>query len=257
MFSIRLLAGGGLITVAALTACSAGSSSRAVTTGGPSATVVATAASTRTITASGQGQASGVPDLLTATIGVQTSGPNARTVLTTNSSEAAALIAKLEADGVAAKDIQTVQLSLNPVYANPGPDQSPRLTGYSASDTLTVSVRQLDRAGAILDDAAAAGGSDTQIQSVSYSVQDTGPLLAAARADAVRQAEAAAKAMAGAAGVGLGPLRVVTDVTQPQVFPYAAASAAASAAAPSSVPVPVQAGTEQVSADVTVTYDVA
>jgi uncharacterized protein len=209
----------------------------------------------RVITVTGRGQASGAPKLLTATLGVQTSGPDARTVLTTNSHEAAALIARLESDGVAAADVETVGLSLNPVYANPGPGQTPRVTGYAAADTVSVRIRSLDRAGAILDDAAAAGGSDTAIQSLAYSVADEGPLLAAAHADAVRQADNTAKAMAGAAGVALGPVQAITDATSLEVVtPYA--PEAASAAGPSSVAVPVQPGTEEVTADVTVTYGI-
>ena len=128
------------------------------------------------------------------------------------------------------------------------------MTGYTAADTVSVSIRRLDRAGVILDDAAAAGGSDMVIQSLGYSVADEGPLLAAARADAVRQAQSAAKAMAGAAGVALGPLRAITVTTPAQVFaPYAGEAVSA---APASVPVPVQAGTEDVTAEVTMTYDV-
>ncbi len=240
-----------------LGACSGSSASRqiALAAAGPS-TSVSAASPARTITATGDGRASGTPDLLTVTIGVQTTGATAREVLTTNSTEAAALIAKMEADGVQTKDIQTAQLSLSPVYADPSPNQPPRLTGYTATDTVSVRIRHLDKAGAILDDAAAAGGSDTQIQSVGYSVEDTGPLLVSAHADAVSRAEAEAKAMAAAAGVALGPLRAVTDASQPQVVPYAQSMGAASAAAPSSVPVPVQAGTEEVTAEVTVSYDV-
>jgi uncharacterized protein YggE len=92
------------------------------------------------------------------------------------------------------------------------------------------------------------------IQALAYSVADEGPLLAAAHADAVRHAQSAAKAMADAAGVALGPLQAITDATPPQVLPAYGPEAAA--AAQPSVPVPVQAGTEQVTADLTVTYDI-
>ena len=204
-----------------------------------------------TITATGEGMASGAPDLLTVTLGVQTNGATANGVLETNNSEAAALIDKLKADGIAAADIQTTQLILNPVY-----DQSDHLTGYQATDTVTVRAHQLDRAGGVIDDAVTAGGGDSQVQSIEFSVADDGPLLAAAHADAVRQAVAEAKAMAAAAGVSLGGLESVTDTSAPQVTPFVAAGAAARAsAAPAAVP--VQPGTEQVTADVTVTYAVA
>jgi uncharacterized protein YggE len=253
------IAAGVAVAVAAIAGCS-GTSGRKPTPVSVAAPASATGAVTPTaptITASGQGQASGPPDMLTVTIGVQTNGPTAHGVLATNNTEAAALIAKVESDGVQAKDIQTTQLSLNPVYANPAPNEPPRLTGYAADDTVTISIHQLDRAGAILDDAVSAGGSDTQIQAASYSVQNTGPLIAAAHADAVAKAVAEAKAMAAAAGVTLGPLRAITDVTQPQVVPYNGAMSAAAASPTGAPPVPVQAGTENVTAQVSVSYDVA
>jgi uncharacterized protein YggE len=215
----------------------------------PAASSPAQPATASMITATGHGTASGAPDLLTITLGVQTNGPTAHGVLETNNAEAAALIAKLRADGIAADDIQTAQLSLNPVYDNE------RLTGFQATDTVTARARQLDRAGSLVDDAVAAGGADSQVQSLVFSVQDSGPLLAAAHADAVRQAVAEARAMAAAAGVSLGALKAVTDASPPQVVPYATAAAASPPGAKSSVP--LQPGTEQVTADVTVSYALA
>ncbi len=244
------------ITAIGATACSA--SAVPATPGraevrAPQATLAAAVAPPAgpTVTASGEGTAYGAPDLLTVTLGVQTNGRSAHDVLETNNTEATAMLAKLRADGVAPTDVQTVELGLNPVYDGPG-----HLTGYQATDTVTVRVHQLDRAGALIDDAVAAGGGDSQVQSVSYSVQDPGPLVAAAHADAVRQAVAEAKAMAAAAGTSLGSLEAVSDTAAPQVLPYAAAAPAMGSSAGQSA-VPVQAGTEQVTADVTVTYALA
>ncbi len=217
----------------------------------PQAVTTVAAVTGPTITATGEGMASGRPDLLTVTLGVQTNGPTAKGVLETNNSEAGALIDKLQVDGIAPDDIQTAKLTLNPVY-----DQSDHLTGYQAADTVTVRAHQLDRAGSVIDDAVTAGGADSQVQSIEFSVADDGPLLAAAHADAVRQPVAEAKAMAAAAGVSLGSLESVTDTSGPQVTPFvAAAGAMKTAAAPAAVP--IQPGTEQVTADVTVTYAVA
>lgn len=188
------------------------------------------------------------------TLGVQTGGDTARVALSKSNDEATALIDRIEADGVAAPDVQTSQLSLDPVYADASSGEPPRITGYSVSDMVTVKIRRLDHAGTILDDAVTAGGTDTQIQSMGYSVSDAGPLLAAAHADAVQEAVSEAKAMATAAGVTLGPLRAVTDVGTQVPLPTPVAGAAMPSAAAS---VPVQAGTEDVTAQVTVTYGVA
>jgi len=237
--------GGGAHTVAVVAPAAAGTADTAVPTPSTDGS---------TITASGEGRASGPPDLLVVTLGVQTSGDTARAALSKSNDEATALIDRIEADGVAAPDVQTSQLSLQPVYADASSGQAPRITGYSVSDMVTVKIRHLDRAGTILDDAVTAGGTDTQLQSMGYSVSDAGPLLAAAHAQAVQEAVAEARAMATAAGVTLGPLRAVSDVGTQVPEPMPMASAAMPSAAAS---VPVQAGTEDVTAQVTVTYGVA
>jgi uncharacterized protein YggE len=204
----------------------------------------------RTITASAEGQASGAPDVLTVSLGVQTTGSHAQQALATNNAEAQQLIAKLQADGVATADIQTSQLQVNPTYTPPTAQGPPRVVGYTVVDMVTAKLHQLDKAGALIDDAVAAAGNDAQVSSIAYSIDNDSALLAQARADAVHQAAARAKAMADAAGVRLGEVQTVTDVAQPVVTPAAAMGQAGSAAA---LP-PLQAGTEQLTVDVSVVY---
>lgn len=225
-----------------------------------SAAPAATVLPNRTITASGDGRAEGSPDLLTVSLGVQTHDPRAQAALATNGAKAQALIARLKADGVVAKDIQTSQLQVNPDYAQPSPSVPPRITGYSVTDLVTAKLRKLDGAGVLIDDAVASAGNDARVDSIAYSIDDDSALLAAARADAVRQAQARAKAMADAAGVGLGAVRTITDVTQPAVMPaylmgpQPAASGAAGASAPAT---PLQPGSERLTVQVVVVFDIA
>jgi hypothetical protein len=212
-----------------------------------------------TITATGNGLAEGPPDTLNLVVGVQNSGTNAQSVMDTNNREAAVLVAKLEADGVAAKDIQTEQLSVTPNYSQTSP---PVIQSYTAADTVIAKVHQLNRAGTVIDDAVAAGGRDAQLQAVYYSLQNDLALQSAARADAVHKAQAEAQAMAAAAGVTLGPARSATDISGPQVsygFPSAALPEAASGATggAASGAAPVQPGSEQVMQQVSVVYEVA
>lgn len=212
------------------------------------------------ITATGTGQIQAVPDLLTLTLGVLTSAPRAQAALDKNNAEAGAVIAKLRADGVASRDIQTVQLSLNPVYSQPSPTASPKLVGYQASDIVSVNVRHLDQGGRIIDDAVSAAGADAQLQGLGYSVEHPGPVLAAAKAAAVRAATDSARAMASGAGLQLGPVESISDaqpVNTPCCYPQGLASggAASSGGAPS-LP-PLQPGADVFSADVTVTFAVA
>ncbi|GAC1306024.1 MAG: SIMPL domain-containing protein [Acidimicrobiales bacterium] len=210
-----------------------------------------------TVTASAEGRAEGAPDLLTVSLGVQTRNHTAQGALADNSTKAQALIAKLKGDGVADKDIQTAQLQVNPEYTGGGPGVAPTVTGYVVNNIVTAKLRKLERAGSLIDDAVAAAGNDARVNTIGYSIDDDGALLANARADAVRQAQVRAKAMAQAAGVTLGPVRAITDVSQPQIQPmYFGAAGAAAGVANSSAP-PLQPGTQRLTVSVLVVFDLA
>jgi uncharacterized protein YggE len=187
------------------------------------------------------------PNELTISLGVQTESTKATLALSNNSTKANAVIATLMNDGVAQKDIQTSNLSIQPVYS--GPKQV--LTGYQVSDTLTVTVTNLSIAGTIVDDAAQAAGNAIVVNGISFTVQNDGAVLAEARAAAVRQAASQAAAMASAAGLVLGPLCSLVDNTSvPQPNSMGSPEPEAARAA-----TPVEAGEEQVSADVTAIYE--
>jgi uncharacterized protein len=245
-----LVAGAGLAAIA-LVAVGCGNTPSASTPGAavPNPTTI------RTITATAQGQASGTPDLLTISLGVETTGSDAASTLSSNNQEAQALIAKLKADGVAAADLQTTALRISPTYTQGSPSQPPRIDGYTVDDEVVAKLHQLDSAGQVIDDAAAAAGNDIRVDSIAYSMDDDSGLLTAARADAVRQADVRARAMAAAAGVSVGPVQTITDLSQPVVEPMPAGLSAASAA-PAALP-PLQAGTEQLTFDVSVVYAIA
>jgi len=252
------LVAAGLVTAGALTvltACSgsAPSAGRAAASSPGAAGSPVGQATGRTITATGTGRAEGSPDLLTVTIGVQTNGATAQGTLADNNAKAQALIAKLKADGVADKDLQTSQLQVSPNYALPTPNSQPRILGYAVTDLVTAKLRDLAKAGTLIDNAVASAGDAARVDGISYSIDDASALLAAARADAVRQAQARAKTMADAAGVGVGQVRTITDLTQSPSPMYSAAPAASAG----SSAVPLQAGTEQLSVQVSVVVDIA
>jgi uncharacterized protein YggE len=201
-----------------------------------------------TVTVDGYATAQVAPNEITISLGVQTQATKATAALTENSTKANALVAKLISDGVAQDNIQTSNLSIQPVYS--GPKQV--LTGYQVNDTLTVTLLDLSTAGGIVDDAAQIAGKSVVVNSISFSVQNDGTVLADARAAAVRQAQAQAKAMASAAGMSLGTLCSLVDNTnQPQPNSVGAAEPLAAKAAST----PVEAGQESVSADVTAVYE--
>jgi uncharacterized protein YggE len=207
-----------------------------------------------TITVTGTGTATGTPDTLALQMGVSTKAATATGALDRSSTELGALERVLASAGVPAKDIQTSTVDLQPDY-----DPSGAVTGYEADDLLDVTLHQLSGAGAVIDAAAHAVGNDVRIDSVSFSLSDTAPLLARARAAAMADAASAARQLAIAGGTTLGPIVSVTDESE-QVPPPLGASGSAFAAAGSpahSAPVPVQSGSQEVTAEVQVVYRLA
>jgi uncharacterized protein YggE len=236
------------IAAAALTGCGGKSGS----SGAPASLTAATSTGTSgpTINVSGHGEVDGTPDVMTVTMGVQTADPSAQVALQRNNENAAALIAALKAHGVADKDIQTVDVNVSPTF-----DDHFHVTGYSASNTVTAKLRDLSKAGSVIDAAAVTAGQDVRMQGVTFSIDNTSALVARARADAVQDAVTQAKQLAAAAGVTLGPIRTIDDTgtTLPQpVYHAGLGDANAQSAA-----VPVEPGSQQLSVDVIVVFDIA
>ncbi|MHB1597993.1 MAG: SIMPL domain-containing protein [Acidimicrobiales bacterium] len=200
------------------------------------------------ITVTGTATVDGTPDTLTVQVGATTNSPSATGALDQNNREVAAIEAVLASAGVAKADMQTSSLSLQPNL-----DSNGKVTGYQASDNLTVTVRDLARSGAVIDAAAHAAGNDAQIEGISFSISNTSALLAGARAAAVRDAEARAEVLASAAGATLGPVVSIVDQEQQGsnvVTPGTSFAVHGTGASP----VPVQGGSEQLSVQVQVVY---
>ena len=237
------------LAVVGLTACGSGSSTNKT----EARTLAQTSAgdtSSPSIAVAGHGKVEGAPDTATVTIGVETHDPSAQAALNRNNVEATALINELKAKGVAGKDIQTSNLSVNPDY-----DLKGHVTGYGVSNTVTVKLRDLTNAGKIIDAAAAKVGNDIRLQGVQFSIDNTSSLIAKARADAVKDALAQGHQLADAGGVTLGSIRLIDDTgTQlppPTTFYGGAADQAMARAA-----VPIETGTQELSVDVTVVFNI-
>ena len=205
-------------------------------------------APTRTISVTGTGTVEAAPDMATLMIGVTTQGKTAAEALTANTAATDAVIARLTASGIEARDMQTSNLSINPNWT--GYDSStPTISGYVASNMLTVRVRKLDTTGAVLD-AAVADGANT-LNGMTFGLADPEPSYNEARKEAVADARAKAELLAMAAGVKLGPVLSISDagaMTDPAPM-YRDAVAAS--------PVPVVGGELGLVANVSVTWEIA
>lgn len=203
------------------------------------------------ISVSGTGQVTGTPNLLRLDSSVNVTRPTVTAAMQDANTVMAAVQQKLKSDGVAAADLQTSGLSVQPQYTYP--NNTPRLTGYQVSENLSVVLRDLSKAGSIISDVAQVGGDSLQISGASLDIDKDDALIASARQAAFADALAKAKTYADAAGRTLGAVTSISESTdsQPVTFDYRKASAAA---ASSNAPVPIQAGSQDVTVNVAVTW---
>jgi uncharacterized protein YggE len=229
-------------TGAVVTACSSAAAD-------PVAAKPACGGSSSRLTVQGTGLATGTPNLLTLTVGIDVTDPTAAGALADDNNKATAVIDALALGGLAAKDVQTSGLSVNPHDNGNGV-----ITGYEVTNTLTAMIRNLKTAGSLIDDVAGAGGNATQINSLNFSVADTRGLEDRARTDAVHQAVAHARSMAEAAGERLGPVCSLSDQSQTENFnePFAAGLPSSDNSAATAVP--LEAGSQQETAQVSMVY---
>jgi len=259
MRSVAVGVAAALIVVAAYawghgTKASAASVVTGPTTTVPSVLTAAPASSAPSgtgISVSGTGQVTGTPNLLRLSSSINVTKPTVTEAMQDANTVMAAVQQTLKSDGVAAADLQTSGLSVQPnyTYAN----NSQRLTGYQVSENLSVVLRNLSTAGSIISDAARVGGDALQIGGATLDIDQDNALIARARQAAFADAQAKAKTYADAAGRTLGAVTSISESTdsQPVTFNYAAAAPAASAAA---APVPIQAGSQDVTVSVAVTW---
>lgn len=204
----------------------------------------------QTISVSGTGKVTAQPDTAVITIGVETQATDAATAMSQNSQKMTAVVNAMEQAGVAAKDIQTQVVQLQPVYRQPQPGQTAPITGtqlvgFIATNLAQVRTQQLNSLGQLLDDAVQAGAN--RIQSISFEISDQSALLDQARQAAWQDAQHKASQLTGLAGVQLGSVMSITESSQTPA-PIVAQALTSSAA------VPIQPGTQTVQVTVQVTW---
>jgi uncharacterized protein YggE len=239
-----LVAGvGALALVAAYLAGNAGGSpARAETSG-----------STRTITVTGVGQVSVVPDQLAFDLSVSVLRPGLTQALDDANSAMQSVVDTLKAAGVADKDVQTTDVSTYPEYGRHQKGQPPTLQGYRVSHSITVTVDDLSKGSDVVSAALAAGGKGVRLDGLRLQVADPDTALGPARSDAVQQARAKAEELAEDAGRELGGIvRISETADQPYAEDMRGAYDAAASAAGS---VPIQPGQEDLTANVVVVYE--
>jgi len=196
----------------------------------------------RTITVSGSGTVSATPTRAGFDFGVSRRAKTAQLALADDSAQMRKLIAALEAAGIPASSLQTSSVSLDPLTS--GDDSA--IVGYSASNTVSATVSDLSKAGAIVDAAVAAGANE--VDGPNLSLADQTALYDQALKSAVADARAKAEVLAAASGLQVGGVASVEESSESAPVPFARAAADSGAT-------PIQAGTQKVTATVTVVFD--
>jgi uncharacterized protein YggE len=199
-------------------------------------------ADSRSITVTGTGSVSAVPNQSSFTFGVAARGATAADALASDSAQMQKLIAALRGTGIGSDSLQTTSVSLSPRVS----DSGETVVGYDASNSVTVTIKSIDRAGAIVDAAVAAGAN--QVDGPNLTVSDQSALYKKALAGAVADARAKAQALGAASGLRVGAVTSVAEQNDtPSPVRYDQVKLASST--------PIEAGSQQITATVSVTFD--
>ena len=203
----------------------------------------AAAEATGGITVGGTGTVSTAPDRATLSFGVESQGATARAALAANGAEMRRLLAALRAAG--ATDLKTQSVNLNPRSSEGGD-----IRGFTATNAVSVTLRDIARTGAVIDAAVAAGAN--QVSGPLLTHANAGELYRQALREAVADARRSAQALAAASNLTLG--RITTVVEGGGAMPLTALAERASGA---DGVTPIEPGTRDVSATVAVTFEAA
>ena len=201
------------------------------------------------LSVSAEGRVESAPDMATLSLGVVTEGATAAAAMAANAQRMNALTQALRRAGVAERDIQTSNLSVNPQYAYVENEQ-PRITGYQATNTVNARVRALANVGRVVDGAVAAGGNT--VNGISFSHADPDSQLDAARREAARAARSRADLYAQAFGLRVHRIVAISEgggYSPPMPMPMMARMADGAESTP------VSPGEITTSVSVSVTYE--
>jgi uncharacterized protein len=198
----------------------------------------------RSITASGLGSVTTVPDRAHFSFGVQAQSRTASQALEAADAQLRRVVAALREAGVAQADIQTEQISLSPRTS----DDGEAIVGYNAVSSVSVRVRNLDRAGPVVD--AAVGAGANQVFGPSLTRSDQAAVYRSALRAAYADARAKAETLAAAAGVTLGAMTSTVEGGGSIPMPLAAGRAEDAKAT-------IEPGTQEIQASVSVTFAVS
>jgi uncharacterized protein YggE len=200
----------------------------------------------RIISVTATGSVVAEPDLAHISAGVVVEADTAKEALARNSTLMTKLLDGLKALGIAAKDIQTTAVNVEPRYTQAKDGRPATISGYRVVNQVRLTVREVKRLGEVLDAAIALGAN--QVHGISFDVTKAESLKDEARKQAIANAKQRAELYATAAGVQLGPVMQIAESVSESPRPVFATRAVGAA------PVPIEAGTRVLTVEINVTY---
>lgn len=230
--------------VAALLAAGAAGAVALATEGAPLSSIRVT----------GEADVSARPDRVQIDIGVATQAPRSQDAAAANAHQLDAVLGALRAAAGSAAQLKTINYSLTPNYQYHPNGGEPTIIGYTATNVVRVTLDDLAKMGGVLDAATRSGAN--RVQGIQFTLRDQDTV----RAEALRQAATRARSEADvlAAALNLRIVRVLTvEETSPRLVPVVMRTFAAGRTAAAEVATPVESGTLDIGAQVTLTVEVA
>ncbi len=208
----------------------------------------------RSLNVSGVGRVKAAPDVADISLGVNFQDKEAGGASQQAAEAMDAVVTALLGIGIAEADIQTTNLSLNPVYD--WETEPPKITGWEANNMVNVTIRDIESVGTVVDTATAAGANN--INGISFRVEDPTEAEATARSAAVADARAKADQLAADAGVEIIGIVTISESggQQPQPL-YMDGEMALGAAMDTMAKTPVLPGEVELSVSVFIQYEIA
>ncbi|MBM2811136.1 MAG: hypothetical protein HW416_1895 [Chloroflexi bacterium] len=194
------------------------------------------------INVTGDGEFRAEPDMAVVTVGATALAPASQDAMNEVSRRLAAVIAAAKGLGIEDRDVQTTGLSLQPIYrARPRGDDGPQeIESYRASNNVSLTVKDISRASAVLDAASNSGAN--VIGGLRFGLQNQEQLRLQALAAATTDADRKARAIASAAGLSLKGVISITEDSIQAPRPFAEGVRAAPAIGGDSPAPPVESG---------------
>lgn len=206
-----------VLALAGLTGCSA--TGVAATDGQP---VNVSINGQQGIWVNGEGKVTVTPDIANISLGVSAQSAKVADAQAEAATAMDKIMSALKTAGIDSKDIQTQYFNIQPLMRYDNMTQQSTITGYQVSNVVTVKVRKVETTGSLIDSVTAAGGDNTRVNGVSFSVDEPSKYYEQARTLAMQDAKAKATQLASLSSVTLGKVTYITENSYSQPYPISA-----------------------------------